>query len=207
MWPRADTKLIAGPHDMPAEEVLEVQRQRLLRALTRVVTRKGYAATTVRDLLGESGLSRRTYYDLYVDKEACYLDAFAVIAGEIEDRAAAALETGADAEGRIRAALRAIVEFCVVEPDAACACLVESLAAGQSGRDARSELIGRLSDAFAPDIEALGAAGPSTGILARATIGGVFELLYGPLARRDVNRLSALRDEIGDLPLVPFATR
>ncbi|NLT05757.1 MAG: TetR/AcrR family transcriptional regulator [Solirubrobacterales bacterium] len=207
MWPRADVKLIAGPHDMPPAEVLEVQRQRLLRALTRMVTRKGYAATTVRDLLGESGLSRRTYYDLYVDKEACYLDAFALIAAEIEGRATAALEEGEDPEERIRSALRAVATFCVQEPDAACACLVESLAAGQPGRDARSDLIGRLADAFAPDIEALGASGPSTAILARATIGGVFELLYGPLARRDVERLADLRDEIGDLPLVPLAAR
>ena len=74
-------------------------------------------------------------------------------------------------------------------------------------RDARSDLIGRLADAFSPEIAALGASGPSTSILARATIGGVFELLYGPLARRDVDRLAALRDEIGDLPLVPLAAR
>jgi len=178
MWSQANVKLSGGPHGMPPAKVRAVQRDRLLKATTEVVAREGYAATTVRDLLAQSGLSRRTYYDLYVDKEDCYLDAFGEIAAVIEQRVGNALATGGSARRSVRLAVEELADFCIEEPDAACAALVESLAAGQAGREARNELI------------------------ARATVGGIFELLYGPLARRDVERLRDLRGQIGELPLV-----
>jgi AcrR family transcriptional regulator len=205
MWPEADRKLISGPHGMPAGLVLNVQRERLLKATTEVVSRKGYAATTVRDLLAQSGLSRRTYYDLYVDKEDCYLAAFGEIAAVIEQRVGNALETGGPARRSVRLAIEELADFCIEEPDAACAALVESLAAGHAGREARNELIARLAEAFAPQLAELRAASSDSTLIARATVGGIFELLYGPLARRDVERLRDLRGQIGELPLVGLA--
>ena len=92
MWPEANRKLVSGPHGMPPAEVLETQRQRLLKAMTEVVTRKGYAGATIRDLLDQSGLSRRTFYDLYVDKEDCYLAAFRAVSDQLDDRLAAAFQ-------------------------------------------------------------------------------------------------------------------
>lgn len=202
MWPHANVKLSGGPHGMPPAKVRAVQRDRLLKATTEVVAREGYAATTVRDLLAQSGLSRRTYYDLYVDKEDCYLDAFGEVATQIERRVGSALASGATARESVRLAVEALVDFCVEEPDAACAALVEGLAAGQAGREARNELIARLAQTLAPPLTELRAGGSGSALIARATVGGIFELLYGPLARRDVERLRDLRGQIGELPLI-----
>jgi AcrR family transcriptional regulator len=202
MWSQANVKLSGGPHGMPPATVRAVQRDRLLKATTEVVAREGYAATTVRDLLAQSGLSRRTYYDLYVDKEDCYLDAFGEIAAVIEQRVGNALATEGSPRRSVRLAVEELADFCIEEPDAACAALVESLAAGQAGREARNELIARLAEAFAPPLAELRAAGSNSALIARATVGGIFELLYGPLARRDVERLRDLRGQIGELPLV-----
>lgn len=207
MWPTADVKLSGGPHGMPASAVRRVQRDRLLRATTAVVARKGFASATVRDLLSESGLSRRTYYDLYEDKEEAYLDAFASIADQIDARVGAALAGDGSTAERVTAAIEALTEFCAAEPEAACAVLVEGLAAGQSGRAARAELIERLADRLAPSLDALRPGAPDPSLTARATVGGIFELLYGPLARRDAERLRALADEITALPLLPVAAR
>src|SRR3954451_5288435 len=52
------------------------QRARLLDAMTRVVVRKGYARTTVADVVEVAGVSRRTFYEQFVDKEACFLAAY-----------------------------------------------------------------------------------------------------------------------------------
>lgn len=208
MWPQANVKLSSGPHGMPAATIRAVQRERLLKATTEVVARKGYAATTVRDLLAQSGLSRRTYYDLYVDKEDCYRDAFGEIAAQIEQRVGAALDSGESPRRSVQLAVEALTDFCIEEPDAACAALVEGLAAGPAGREARNELLARLAEAFAPPLTELHATGPSSTLVARATIGGIFELLYGPLARRDVERLRDLRGQIGEFALGgPFSPR
>ena len=52
------------------------QRERLLEATLRVVAAKGYAAATVADLTREAGVSRTTFYELFEDKEACFLAAY-----------------------------------------------------------------------------------------------------------------------------------
>jgi AcrR family transcriptional regulator len=202
IWPQGDIKLTGGPHGMAPEVVQSIQRERLLKAMVEVVALKGYAATTVRDLLAQSRLSRRTYYDLYGDKEACYLDAFAEIAGQIEAHVTAAVELGGDARESVRLALESLVGFCVDEPKAACACLVESLAAGQAGRGARAGLIERLAALLGPALSELRPGDPMPALTGRATVGGVFELLYGPLARQDIARLRELTEQIGELPTV-----
>lgn len=207
MWPHADVKLTGGPHGMAPEKVQAVQRERLLKATVEVVSRKGYAATTVRDLLAASRLSRRTYYDLYGDKEACYLDAFGEVAQRIEAPVTATLEVGGSARERVRLALEALAGFCVDEPQAACACLVESLAAGQAGRRVRAELIERLAAVLGPALSELRPEDPNPALTARATVGGVFELLYGPLAHQDVGRLGELASQIGELPAIVPAGR
>jgi AcrR family transcriptional regulator len=207
MWPNAQTRLTGGPHGMPPEVVRNIQRERLLKATADVVSRKGYAAATVRDLLGESRLSRRTYYDLYTDKEAAYLDLFGEVAEQIEQRVGAGFESGSHAEEQIRLAIEALAAFCVDEPAEACACLVESLAAGQAGREARNGLIERLAALFAPALEEIGPAHSNPDLVARATVGGIFELLYGPLARHDTAWLRDLAGQIGNLPIVPRARR
>lgn len=202
MWPLSDVKLTGGPHGLPPEEVQAVQRDRLLKATVDVISRKGYAATTVRDLLAASGLSRRTYYDLYGDKEACYLDAFAAIADRIAEGVSAGVASGGDPREQVRLGLEALAGFCAEEPKAACASLVESLAAGQAGRAVRAGLIERLAATLGPALAELRPGDPNPKLTGRATVGGVFELLYGPLAHQDVERLRELEAQIGDLPTV-----
>ena len=202
MWPQAHVKLFGGPHGMAPEVVAGIQRERLLKAMVEVVTRKGYAGTTVRDLLGASGLSRRTYYDLYGDKEACYLDAFAKVATELTSRIRTAIEHADAPPDQVRAALESLVGFCVEEPAAACACLVESLAAGPAGRQSRAGLIESVANMLGPALSAMRPGDPNPGLTGQATVGGVFELLYGPLAHQDRHALSELRLKVGELPTV-----
>lgn len=187
---------------MPPERVREVQRDRMLKAMTEVVAREGYAETTVRKLLAQAGLSRRTYYDLWEDKEDCYLDAYGEIAEELRARATAGVERGDTPRDRVRLAVEALAAFCIDEPDAACACIVEGLAAGQAARAKRAELIEGIAATIAPALAELRPEGPNPELTARATVGGILELLYGPLARRDVAALRRLAEEIGELPIL-----
>lgn len=187
---------------MAPQRVREVQRERMLRAITEVVAREGYADTTVRKLLAQAGLSRRTYYDLWADKEDCYLDAYDEIADRLAERAAEGFGQGVTPRERVRLAVEALVGFCIDEPDAACACIVEGLAAGQAARAKRAELIERIADTIAPALAELRPDAPNPALTGRATVGGIFELLYGPLARRDVEQLRSLAEQVGELPML-----
>lgn len=73
-----DRRLRPGP-GIPREDVIENQRERLFGAMVASVAERGYAATTVTDLVELSGVSSRSFYDLFADKQACFVAALEAI--------------------------------------------------------------------------------------------------------------------------------
>ena len=68
-----------SPYLRPSSEaIVDIQRRRLFLGLSRAVARKGYAAASVADVLAEVRISRRTFYELFKDKEDCFLAAYAM---------------------------------------------------------------------------------------------------------------------------------
>src|SRR5689334_17059986 len=66
--------LTPGPSNLP-ESVVENQRQRLFGAMVASVAERGYADTRIADLVDTSGVSLRSFYDLFPDKQACFIGA------------------------------------------------------------------------------------------------------------------------------------
>ena len=58
------------------EELRASQRGRLICAIADAVAAEGYAATSVADVIALAGVSRRTFYEHFADKESCYLAAY-----------------------------------------------------------------------------------------------------------------------------------
>lgn len=69
-------RLPRGAGSLPAEVVEATHRARLMNAMAYVVAAKGYAATSVADLTAHAGISRTTFYEVYTDKEDCFLQCF-----------------------------------------------------------------------------------------------------------------------------------
>src|SRR3954452_10779441 len=65
-----------GPHNLARDDVLASQRVRMLEAMAEAVAVKGYAGTTVGDVVAGAGVSRKTFYEHFRDKEECFLSAF-----------------------------------------------------------------------------------------------------------------------------------
>src|SRR3954452_13192285 len=57
-----------------AEDVARNQRERIFGAMVASVSERGYTATRVSDLVELSGVSSRTFYDLFADKQTCFLE-------------------------------------------------------------------------------------------------------------------------------------
>jgi AcrR family transcriptional regulator len=60
-------------HELPRDAVVASQRNRLLQAMAECVAERGYAATTVAQVVRRAGVSSATFYELFHDKEACFL--------------------------------------------------------------------------------------------------------------------------------------
>ncbi len=56
------------------------QRQRLLEGMIDAVGAKGYAATTVSDVIKRAGVSRKAFYEHFANKEECFLATYDSIA-------------------------------------------------------------------------------------------------------------------------------
>ena len=111
--------------------------------MAQVVAEKGYAATTVADVVERAGVSRRTFYEQFADKEACFLGAYdaglAAVLGHVGD----AVEVKADAGWRERARIgvEAFLALLASQPAFAQALQVEVLTAGPAALDRRAGML------------------------------------------------------------------
>jgi len=202
MWDQAATKLSAGPHGLDPAVVERVQRERVLEAITEVVAEIGYQAATVSKILARARISKITFYELFDNKEQCFLaaydDALALAFARIEGACAA--ERRAPAAQRLEAALEALLGFLEEEPAVARMCVVEVLAAGPAGRERRAATMDRFAammEAVLAEIRPDHDLGP---IAARALVGGAEEVVYSAIERGDTD-LTALAHEIADTQL------
>jgi AcrR family transcriptional regulator len=113
-------RLPRGRHGLPRELVERSQRERLLAAVVRATVEKGYEATTVADILGEAGVGRESFYELFDDKLDCTLAAHRILLDDLEARIRAAYteDEGPWAE-RVKKALAVTLEWCAADPEAA----------------------------------------------------------------------------------------
>src|SRR3954454_21266665 len=62
-----------GRHNLPLHVVRESQRERLLEAMLNSVAERGYAATTVPQVVADAKVSRNAFYALFTDKTDCFI--------------------------------------------------------------------------------------------------------------------------------------
>ncbi len=127
-----------------ATQVTEVQRARMLTATVQVVGELGYEKMSVARVTSRAGVSRRTFYDLFVDREACFLAAF----GETVQRARVLVCAAAAGErewrSQVRAGLAALLAFFDEEPLAGRVIVVDALKAGPAVLEHRAQLVAEL---------------------------------------------------------------
>jgi AcrR family transcriptional regulator len=127
-------RLPRGRHGLPRELVERSQRERLLAAVVRVTVANGYESTTVGDILGEAGVGRESFYELFDDKLDCMLGAHKILADDLEERVRAVyLDQGPWPE-RVRLSLAATLDWFAADPEAARFFLVELSTVGPAFR-------------------------------------------------------------------------
>jgi len=133
-------------HRTAREAVVASQRGRVLEAMVKAVAEKGYPATVIADVVAKAGVSRRTFYEQFRDKEECFLAAFETglrfLFARVQEESAG-LEPG-DWQGRLRVLLETYLATLASEPEFAKVVHVDALTAGERARARWSELLQRL---------------------------------------------------------------
>lgn len=194
-----------GRHGLSREEVRASQRYRLAKAMADAMAEKGYARTTVADILPRARVSRETFYELFRSKEECFMHAFEEayrhVWGAVVDRLAGnggALADG-DARERLAQVLRDYLEVLAAEPRTARVFLIEVYAAGGEALARRRKLMDGLVTGLAAQ---LGVETDEERFALEAYLAAVIQLVTSRLAAGDEQ---AVRDLHG--PLVALADR
>lgn len=118
-------RLPRGRHGLPRELVERSQRERLLAAVVRVTAEKGYESTTVGDILGEAGVGRESFYELFDDKLDCMLAAHKILLDELVERVRVPYYGDGRWPQRVQNALRVILDWFASDPETARFLMVE----------------------------------------------------------------------------------
>ena len=193
-----------GRHRLPPEVIARSQRERLLEATVRVVAEKGYGATTVADLTRVAGISRTTFYELFEDKEACFLAAYDGAVEALVRRVSAAYEAEEGWPRRARAGLAALLGALAEEPDVARLALVDAGAAGPAAQRRQRAALQRLTPFFdeGRDFAPGGRNLPAN--TSRMAIGAVAGLIADELIEERAEDLPGLLSDVLFATLVPY---
>ncbi len=92
---RTRGKLPRGPHRLTEEQVAADQRRRLIDAMVQLAGERGYAASTVADIIAKAQVSRKTFYEHFSERKDLLLAAFDTVSpAAFEEVSLAARRTG-----------------------------------------------------------------------------------------------------------------
>jgi len=202
---RAAKQLPPGRHGLPRGYVMRNQRERILDAVINVVAECGYAAMTVEDVIAYAGVSRRTFYEHFLNKEQAFLAAYDLVVHQVLAAVNAEFAKGTTWPERVRRGLGAFLVLLADEPTLARVCVVDVLAAGPNALARRAEAMGRFRDLLAPGHLAWTPHLSVPPLAAETTVGGIYEVIFDRVLRGEIGTLPSLLPELLHAFLLPFA--
>lgn len=103
---------------------------RLLDGLAKAIAEKGYAATTIADIVRHARVSKRTFYENFADKEACFLASYRAVTERLMTTITYAVDANGAWQQQLDAAARAYLHLLEENPALTQTFLVEIHAAG-----------------------------------------------------------------------------
>jgi AcrR family transcriptional regulator len=201
---RAQTRLPRGRHGLPAAVVARSQRTRLIYATAEVTMTKGYASTTVADIVAQAGVARDVFYEHFSDKQHAFLEAQQHPTQHIVDTCASAYFSAKPWPERVWKGLAALLELIASAPAISHLRLVECYAAGPVAIR-RAEDITRSFTIFLEEGYAYLPDGRELPRLASEAISGAaFEIIQRHAVRHDFAGLPSRLPQLTYLALAPF---
>ena len=193
-----------APRRVGFAEGAPTQRDRLVAAMGELTAEVGSAATGVHHVCQRAGVSRRTFYELYPDREACFVDAQQEAFGRLLSHLDSAVaDAGPEWEDRAVAVTQGMLGAWDADRILARLCLISSIGGNDETLALRRATIAQ--------IVALLAGAPSQPLAAEpvlaGALGSVWELAFRELTDDRDNAISELAGVAIYLMLAPFVGR
>jgi AcrR family transcriptional regulator/DNA-binding MarR family transcriptional regulator len=185
------------------EQLSDLQRARIIGAMFDVATLRGAGSVTVAHVVERSGVSRRTFYEQFDDREDCLLAAFERALTLACERVIPAYEEQKGWRERMRAGLTALLALCDEQPTVARMLICESQASGPRVNERRAEVLARLTQ-IVDQGHGEGKAENVSSLAAEGIVGGVLAVIQARLFEEEHKPLIALSNELASMIVLPY---
>jgi AcrR family transcriptional regulator/DNA-binding MarR family transcriptional regulator len=197
-------RLRPGPNGLPRGQVTEIQRSRMLAAAVEAVDEVGYARMTVAQVISRARVSRKTFYDVFADREDCFLAAFEQALSQAEILAREAYERESGWRDGVRSALTRLLMFMDAEPGIAKLCVVEALAAGDRVLERRAQALDEMAAVVDQGRHLTNATREPPEVTAEGVVGGVFAVIHTRLLEGGKEPLTDLVGSLMSMIVLPY---
>ena len=188
----------------PRTRIGEIQRSRLLAGAAATIDELGYPRATVGQMTARARVSRRTFYQMFANRDECFAAVLEEVAAVVGAELAAADLESLPWHERVREGLWRVLAFLDREPALARVCVVQALRAGPLVLERREAVLAHLA-AAADEGREEGARGEGlTPLTAEGLVGAAFAIVYSRLSHRDGEPLTGLLAELMAMIVLPY---
>ena len=202
--PSAPERLPRGRHGLPRGAVARSQRSRILQATAAVSMEKGYANTTVADVVAAAGVAKEAFYRHFRDREQAFLEAQEHPTQQILDMLVRSYFSAEEWHERIWRGLRTLLELIAANPVLSHLRLVECYTAGPAAVH-RAEETTRSFTIFLEEGYRQHPQGETLPRLwSQAIAGSIFEIIQQDVAAGRTAELPRRLPQLAYLATAPF---
>jgi AcrR family transcriptional regulator len=161
----------------PREQLAEIQRARILSGLTSVARERGAGNVTVASIVARAGVSRRTFYELFSDREDCFLAAFDEGVEQASRYVLAEYDPKLGWAGRLRTALTSLLTFLDTRPGTGWL-LVVGAYGGPRVLERRRQVLAQINEFVDLGRREVRASEGPPPLTAEGVVGGVLSLIH-----------------------------
>ncbi len=174
------------------EPQISGHRQRLLEGMAQSVALKGYAATTIADIVREAGVSRRTFYEHFATQDDCLIALYGAASHNALKVLRSAIDPARDWQTQVEQAMAAYLAGLARNPVLLRTLFVEILGLGAPGLAARRRVNREMADFMLEVIHAGQGHAALSADMAMAVVGGVNELVLQAIEQERWHELQAI---------------
>lgn len=172
--------------------------------MTEVACERGAANVTVAHVVARSGMSRRTFYELFEDREDCLLIAIEQAIARVWERVGPAYHAPGRWRDRMRASLLELLGFFEEEPALGRLLVVETLAAGPFVLERRSRLVAHLVQAVREGEDESRADPSVSALVAEGVVGAVLTVVHARMLTGEKQAWVELANPLMGMIVLPY---
>jgi AcrR family transcriptional regulator/DNA-binding MarR family transcriptional regulator len=186
------------------EQLLDIQRERLIAATTQLAAERGAGKLSVSAIVTHSGVSRRTFYEIFVDVRECLLVALEDSLECARVRVRESYDPDTPWRVRIRLVLYALLCFLEDDPARGRLLVVEAPGAGPVALERRARVLGELFEAVDAGRTEAGRTAALTPVTAEGLVGSVLAVVHARLVGGASPRLVELTNPLMSMIVLPY---